>query len=92
MPDEQAARWTVCRYLLASAVLVFMKVDASAGKEMKIYEEEWERLMQSEAAWLGVSEAQVRCPKLLTASDALSTDGFKARDASPQRCAAAAGA
>ena len=50
------ARWDATRYLLASVMMVYMKVtDIAASRSPTIDPEDWERLTQSEEEWLNGS-------------------------------------
>ena len=56
--DEATARqqrWDVTRYLLTSAIVVYMRInDLAYAKPMGISESEWARLTLSEDMWLGL--------------------------------------
>ena len=73
-PDRQF-RWDACRYLLSSAIVVYMKVSDPPGKPQPIEEEEWQRLMQSEGKWLG--EDTEICPPLLNEAEVSVLKGYK---------------
>jgi hypothetical protein len=49
--DQPDVKWDVCRYLVTSALLIYMKVTDPPGAPMVIDEEEWDRLTQSEEEW-----------------------------------------
>ena len=75
---KEDAAWNVIRYATASAMILFAKVssqgDGSKNKVGQVIEEDWDRLTQSEAAWLGEAvmaethngKVPVSCPALLT--------------------------
>ena len=62
--DFSGHRWEACRYLMASGIVVYMKVSDPPGKPQPIDEDEWDRLTQSEGAWL--HEKEPICAPLLT--------------------------
>ena len=62
--DFSGHRWEACRYLMASGIVVYMKVSDPPGKPQPIDEDEWDRLTQSEGSWL--HEKEEICAPLLT--------------------------
>ena len=54
--DFSGHRWEACRYLMASGIVVYMKVSDPPGKPQPIDEDEWDRLTQSEGGWLHEKE------------------------------------
>jgi hypothetical protein len=62
--DLSGHRWEACRYLMASGIVVYMKVSDPPGKPQPIDEDEWDRLTQSEGGWL--HEKDEICAPLLT--------------------------
>ena len=74
LADYPAIRWDICRHLIASVLLVYMKVTDEPGTTPTIDEEEWERLLSSEEAWQGIEtpgkqSPLVGSPALLTAAE-----------------------
>jgi len=68
-PEE---RWDVCRYCLAAAFSVYMKVgDLARNKPAKIDDEDWERMLTSEEAWLGKPTDAPSMPALLSEKEHL---------------------
>ncbi len=60
MAGYPAQRWDVSRYALASAICVYSKViDLSQNETPKLDDEDWERLLNSEEAWLGTAKEGV---------------------------------
>ena len=62
-------RWVALRYLVTSCMVTYMKVYDRPGVSRHFKEEEWHRLVQSEARYLGhpikIKGKEVVCPPLL---------------------------
>lgn len=73
-------RWDACRYLLASAFMIYMKVTDPPGQPAAIDKDEWDRLINSEEVWLGkpvvFQHKNINCPALLTETEMKVLQGF----------------